>query len=123
MFEKLSRTQMLSYKAEVVYNDLAMKESDLFLNHAGTGVRSDKLPSMSPIGVANNFQLDVICGKIQIYGHLNRLSGSTAFFSDGSFVEDIDAIVYCSGFKPDLSIVEEEGIIHGNIICNHSAQH
>ncbi|XP_035824185.1 dimethylaniline monooxygenase [N-oxide-forming] 2 [Aplysia californica] len=107
LLEKIPRRFFHSPHVEVLINNFKMYEGGQFLDHTGSRVRPNALPCVSPGGVSNNFQLDVMSGKIQIYSYLKRLSGRTAFFSDGSSVNEIDAIVFCTGYDTDLSMLED----------------
>lgn len=53
-------------------------------------------------------QLKLMSGKVKAYGHLARLEYNRAHMRDGQVISDIDAILFCTGYKPDFSFVEAD---------------
>lgn len=46
-------------------------------------------------------------GQVQVVAHIERLAGrAQAHLEDGSVLEDIDDIVFATGYKHDFSIID-----------------
>ncbi|WPH03114.1 Monooxygenase aurF [Acrodontium crateriforme] len=47
-------------------------------------------------------------GKMQLKSGLFGIDGSTLFFTDGSSLDNIDGIIFCTGFRSDYSVFDPE---------------
>lgn len=52
-------------------------------------------------------------GKIKIKPDIQRIDGNTVIFTDGSFLERIDAIILCTGYSMSFSFIDDEALVPG----------
>lgn len=56
--------------------------------------------------VNDRFIPELHAGNLNLKPALSEISGSTLKFSDGTALEDVDAIVFCTGFRSDYSYMD-----------------
>lgn len=54
------------------------------------------------------YQVKIMSGRVKVYGRVCKLKGNEAHFTDGSVASGLDAVVFCTGYAPDLSFLETE---------------
>ena len=62
---------------------------------------------------------DVDAAGIRVHPRLTATDGSIARLSDGSAVDDIAAVVWATGFRPDYSWLEAPGVWDGHRVTHH----
>ncbi len=89
------------------------------INHEQYGLsnKDTPLPLLGGPGMVNEeLKYKLISGRVKCRGRLTRLSGTKAHFRDGTTVENIDAVVFATGYDVDFSFVEDEVIAGERIL-------
>jgi dimethylaniline monooxygenase (N-oxide forming) len=67
-------------------------------------------PIPSPIRAGATMNEDLVphlhAGKIELLRGLARVNGSTVELSDDSVVPNVDAVIFCTGYRPSYSIID-----------------
>ncbi|BFZ22770.1 hypothetical protein BsWGS_25809 [Bradybaena similaris] len=102
------RSLLYARNAHVKLNDMFIEAAQNNLDHETSGIRPDRAPLFAPICLSDEIPLKLMSGKVKAYGHLAKLEHNRAHMRDGQVITDIDAIVFCTGYKPDFSFVESD---------------
>uniref|UniRef100_A0A0B7AMR1 Flavin-containing monooxygenase n=1 Tax=Arion vulgaris TaxID=1028688 RepID=A0A0B7AMR1_9EUPU len=106
----LTRSVLHSKNRIIKINDIFIKMAETNLDHVTTGIRPSKPPLFTPVSLSDDVPLKLLSGKVKAYGRLIRIHNNDAYFQDGKVISGIDAIVYSTGFRPDLSFLDLEVI-------------
>ncbi|CAG5129460.1 unnamed protein product [Candidula unifasciata] len=101
-----TRALMHSEDYIVKLNDLLIKVANGRLDHESAGIRPSDPPLFSGIAACDDIQGQIMSGRVKAYEGLARMEQDTAHFTDGQTVSGIDAIVFCTGYSPDLSFLD-----------------
>ncbi|BFZ22769.1 hypothetical protein BsWGS_25808 [Bradybaena similaris] len=105
--DMLFTRDILHSEAKIVkLNDLLIKLANARLDHESSGIRPTNPPLFSGIAACDDIQLQILSGRVKTYEGLARMEGDKAHFTDGQIVSGIDAVVFCTGYSPDLSFLD-----------------
>lgn len=76
-------------------------------NHANLGLESDKLPDQNLPIINDELPHRIVTGSVIMKSEIEYLKERTVFFSDGSRVDDIDAIILGTGFEVKVPTLPE----------------
>ncbi|GFO11421.1 dimethylaniline monooxygenase [n-oxide-forming] [Plakobranchus ocellatus] len=102
----IPRSMIWSRDPEFSFNEMILTESNGKMNHTQSGVGTSTLPATSPICISDDLPVKIASGKIKPYGHLTELKQNTAIFQEGETIPDLDAIVFCTGYRTNTSFVD-----------------
>ena len=89
------------------------KQAETLINHKQYGISTnDTLPPFHGGALLVNEELKymIISGRVKCKGNLIQLSDKKAQFSDGSSLDNIDAVLFATGYNLDLPFVDDETI-------------
>ncbi|GFR57653.1 dimethylaniline monooxygenase [N-oxide-forming] [Elysia marginata] len=102
----MHRNQIHSSDPEYEFNEFFMQEACGKMDHFESGVGCNENPSKSPWCISDDLPVKIASGKIKAYGHLTELKGSTAIFKEGESIQGLDAIIFCTGYRTELSFLD-----------------
>ncbi|RUS69225.1 hypothetical protein EGW08_023015 [Elysia chlorotica] len=91
---------------EYEFNELVMREACGKMDHFGSGVGCSENPSSSPFCISDDLPVKIAGGKIKPFGHLTELRGNSAFFKEDKEIHGLDAIIFCTGYRTDVSFLD-----------------
>ena len=83
-----------SVRAKILYHKLQEK-----LDETNVGLGAEELPDKRFPIINDELPNRIMTGSIQVRADIARVQGNTVHFTDGSKVDDIDAIICATGFK------------------------
>ncbi|BFZ22676.1 hypothetical protein BsWGS_25715 [Bradybaena similaris] len=109
-----NRTLDLLFPRSVIYgdgwlmnlNNILIREAENRMDHEGIGIRPSKPPLLASWGINDELPGKLVVGKVKVYGRLTRIEGSQVQFDDGKIISGIEDIVFCTGYRPDLSFID-----------------
>ncbi|CAL1526708.1 unnamed protein product [Lymnaea stagnalis] len=105
----LPRCWYYSSTPEVYLNNFTIDQCQNRLDHMGSAICPINPPaSSSSFMFGDEIYMKIMSGRIKVYGELERLKGSSAYFSDGSVIPDLDAVILCTGYSSDFSFLDYE---------------
>ena len=98
-----------------VAKSIKERQGEALINHQqyGLSTKDTALPFHGGAMLVNEeLKYKIMSGRVQCKGNLVRLNNRCAEFSDGTKVDDIDAVFFATGYNLDLSFVDDD-IIQG----------
>ncbi|CAG5129459.1 unnamed protein product, partial [Candidula unifasciata] len=102
----VTRSVLYHRNAFVQLNNKFIAAAEDNFDHETSGVRPNLPPLFAPISLNDDIPLKLMSGKVRTYGHLTRLDHNQAHMRDGRVISDVDAIIFCTGYYPDVSFVD-----------------
>ncbi len=96
---------LLQKKAEGI-----TRRANAFLNHEHHGLSSKSTPIPlhgGPMMINDELKHKLLYGLIKCRGQLERLTENSAVFTDGSEVENVDVVLFATGYNFSLSFVDD----------------
>ena len=87
---------------------LLYKFSNDRLDVMHSGLSPTTVPTKSRSMVHDGVQIQIMNGKIKVVGRLVRLGEHEAEFDDGLVLQDIDSVVFATGYDFSLSFLDEK---------------
>ncbi|XP_036611845.1 dimethylaniline monooxygenase [N-oxide-forming] 4-like [Trichosurus vulpecula] len=87
-------------------NWMMMRQISKWFNHKnyGLGIPKGKTPSFI---VNDELPSCILCGTVTVKDNVERFTETSAIFTDGTVEEDIDAVIFATGFTFSLPFLEE----------------
>ena len=83
-----------------VVNHIFKVKLNKVFNHRVFGLEPKTGPLQSRILINDELPLKIVSGKVVIKGDIKVIRDKTVTFTDGSLIENIDVIVFATGYKP-----------------------
>ncbi|GFR96931.1 dimethylaniline monooxygenase [N-oxide-forming] [Elysia marginata] len=100
----------LYYETEENTNNKIIADCQSRLDHFASGINPDEPPTRSAFMLGDEIYLKILTDRVRIKDELLRFNGSTAEFKSGAKTCDIDAVIFCTGYKGDMSFVEDVNV-------------
>ena len=85
------------------------------MNHKKYGLRPNHLPDAQHPTVCDDLSNRIITGSIIVKPNIRRIGKTSVEFDDGSVVEDVDAIIYATGYVFGFPFLDKSVI---NVVNN-----
>ncbi|XP_071493112.1 dimethylaniline monooxygenase [N-oxide-forming] 2-like [Diadema antillarum] len=76
------------------------------LDYRGLGLLSTRHPYNSSVMINDTLPMKVMSGAVKVKGQIQRFDGSTVVFDDGSRAEDVDCVIFATGFQFEATFID-----------------
>ena len=91
------------------------------MNELGLSCQSENGCHPTSVIYNDDFASRILCGKILPKPKVERFTKDGAIFTDGTKIEDVDAILFCAGYSSVVPFADKE-VLQGKMISIKSNQ-
>ncbi|XP_030848924.1 dimethylaniline monooxygenase [N-oxide-forming] 5 [Strongylocentrotus purpuratus] len=85
------------------------------LDWRALGIQSSKHPANSnSVMINDQLPMKIMSGQVVVRSGLQRFEGSRVIFDDGSYLDDVDCVVYGTGYNPATPFLKENILGNSN---------
>lgn len=103
-------TRFSSYIPLKVKEFMIMGQLSRRFDHESVGLRPDHSFSRQHLTVNDALPHRILLGKIVVKPNVSRFTKTGVVFDDGSSIEDLDAVVFCTGYNVGFDFVDQSVI-------------
>ncbi|XP_056383993.1 dimethylaniline monooxygenase [N-oxide-forming] 2-like isoform X2 [Hyla sarda] len=86
---------------------LNAKQMNGWFDHANYGLQPEDMSKLKEPMVNDHFPSQILCGAIRMKPQIRRFSESSVVFEDGSIVDELDEVIFATGYSVSFPFLDE----------------